>query len=81
MYDERVAERMMRERMERAAGETERQGCAAFLELLADVDAYASANLPAPELLRRVAAHLREREKWESVIRARRDAKKQLPWE
>lgn len=59
----------------RDAKELERAAHAAFLELLANVGAYDA------ETLRRVASHLREREKWEDIMAARAKARKPLPWE
>lgn len=61
------------------ARKAERDRCAAFLELLADVGAYE--GQATAEALRKIASHMREREKWEEIIRARTMAKKPLPWE
>lgn len=64
-----------------AARDNERKDCAAFLELLADAGAYAEDGGTFAEKLRRIASHMREREKWEAILKARREAKKPLPWE
>ena len=68
---------------------SERGACVAFLELLADAGAYAefmqtaAGQTPArfAEVLRKIAGHMREREKWTIILTARREAKKPLPWE